>query len=272
MLNSCSFAGFQEIVLVSTLQANGSLNSLTNTISWNPANEQELSIVEPGEEGNLSLEVRLKDDFPIRRLSDKNFTLRVEGQIESPTVPEGISASKTVSLSSIETKIAGKATITTKVFFRDAISKVVNSGPYPPRVNVATQYTVHWSITNYSTDISDVVVSASLQSGTEFVKVVSTNGSVEPEYDAAAREITWRLSAIPSTKGVIGTPVTVVFQIANTPAVNQINQTIPLLGETRLKANDNFTGLTIQASVPPKMSNLPDDPTVQSVASKGVQP
>ena len=43
-------------------------------------------------------------------------------------------------------------------------------------------------------------------------------------------EITWTIPYIPATTGVISPPAQTVFQITNTPAVNQVGQTITLLG------------------------------------------
>ena len=63
---------------------------------------------------------------------------------------------QTVGLADLETKVAGLVKIESKAYFRDADSGIANSGPWPPKANQATQYTVHWRITNYATDISRV--------------------------------------------------------------------------------------------------------------------
>jgi hypothetical protein len=51
-----------------------------------------------------------------------------------------------------------------------------------------------------------------------------------------------------------------VFQVTNTPSVNEVGQTITLLGPTTLTATDEYTGSTITATTAEVTTRLPDDP------------
>jgi hypothetical protein len=260
-----------ELLDFQTARSNASLNSLTNTFSWGAANTPELLSLAPGQEGTVDLEIRLLGSFPIRRLSDKNYILKVQGQIQSPTVPQNTTAEKTLSVANLETKVAGQIVIDSRALFRDAVSGFLNSGPYPPKVNTATQYTIHWLITNYSTDVANVQVSAYLQSGSRFTGKFKSNLEGQPPvFDQNSGRVLWQVRSIPATKGIVGQPAEAIFQIETIPAVNQVDQELPLLSETKIQAVDSFTNLTLESSDSALTTSLPDDPTIQG--DRRVQP
>lgn len=248
-----------------TARTNAAFDSLRNMFAWNAATNPELAIVLAGQSGSVAIEIALKNEFPIRRLSDKNYVLKAQARVESPTVPEGTQVSKTVSVANIETKIMGKLVIRAAGYFRDAASGILNAGPYPPKVNRPTQYTIHWIVENHATDVANVRVSAFLQSGSRFTGRVKSTIAAEPKHNPASGEITWDIGNIPATKGVIGGSVEAIFQVENTPAVNQVGQNIVLLGETRIEGVDIFVNAPLVWSAPHITTDLPDDPTVQGI-------
>ena len=245
---------------LSTLRGGGSFNSITNVVTWNGANVPALLNIAPGQSGAVDVMLRTKGTFPIRLLSDKNYLLKVHGQIISPTVPPGTAASSTVSVADITNKVGGKIAFDAAGYFDDTNSTIVNSGPYPPKVNQPTQYTIHWRITSYSTDIANVAVSAYLQSGTTCTGQVENNiGSSTPTCDPATGLVRWTIPGISATTGVLGSPAEAIFQVENTPAINQVGQDVTLLGPTTMTASDTFTGTTLTANAGPINTSLPQD-------------
>ena len=244
----------------------GSFRSVDNTIIWNASNQPELALIQPNTAGRVDFEIRTQRDYPIRRLNDKNFTLQLQATLESPTVPAFVAAQKTVSTVKFESNVAGRAQIDTKVLFRDAVSGVVNAGPFPPRVNQATQYTVHWIIKNYSTDISNIEVRAFLGPNTRMTKVVKSSILSQPAYNESTQEVSWKIDKIIATKGAIGTPVEAIFQIEAIPS--EVGQYWTLIQDTNLTANDDFTGQKLSSKDVGVSTALPDDPTITS--SQGI--
>lgn len=248
-----------ELFDFTNLNTNGTFDSVKNVIFWTSANDQKLTSLAPGEKRVISFEIKTKNNYPIHRLSDKNFTLKVQAQIESPTVPPGIAAEKTISMASLENKVSGKIKLEAKAFFRDASSGVLNTGPYPPKVNQPTRYAIHWRLTNYSTDISDVVVSAYLRSNTRFISAIkSTTGSL-PSYDAKTGKISWLIDKVPATKGVIDEPLEAVFQVENIPAITDLGKYVVFLSESKAEANDLFTDSNLVSVSQSLDTRLPDD-------------
>ncbi len=260
-----------ELFDFSKAKSNGAFNSLTNTFSWSVANEPKLSSLAPGEQGSVLIDVPLLVSFPIRRFSDKNFSLKAQGEIESPTVPPGTAATKTISITTLENKVAGLIDLDAKAYFRDAASGILNSGPYPPKVNTPTQYTIHWVIKNYATDMSKIRVSSFLKSGARWTGNIKSNVSSEPQYNPASNEVRWEIDKVVAGRGVVNEPVEAVFQVEVTPAVNQVGQSIEFLGESVLQATDSFVNLPTEDSDQKLTTELPDDPTTGS-SDKRVQP
>jgi hypothetical protein len=80
-------------------------------------------------------------------------------------------------------------------------------------------------------------------------------------YDAATREVVWRIDRISATTGLLGTAPEVVFQVASVPAMDIKGKNAPLVGVANLSATDDFTGIIIHSSAPEVTTALPDDAT-----------
>lgn len=247
---------------VKTLPVNLGFNSITNTITWNAATNPELKIIPAGGFGSVGFDINIFEDFPIKRLGDKNFTVKVEGQIESPTVPYNLATQRTIGLARMESKIAGRLLIASKVYFRDAAGGILNQGNFPPKVNQPTQYTVHWQLTNYGTDMKNIEVKANLMPGVVWTEKVKSNIGVLPVYNERTQEIIWAINDLPATKGVISDPAEAIFQISAVPSILHAGKYQPLIGETTMKAFDAFVNAEVRHSALAVGSDLPDDLTI----------
>jgi len=268
-----STVAFQNIVITAklagamfdftSLSSNGAFSSVNNTITWNGAASSQLLSLAPGQSGSVNFFVRTKTAFPIRQLSDKNYSLSVNAKLQSPTVPGGTDASATISVANLSTKLAGAISLASKAYHREPSgSGITNTGPYPPKVNKATQYTVHWLVTNYATDADNVIISAYLQSGTTCTGKMALPASTTLTCDPSSGQVTWKVPVIPAATGIADRPLEAVFQLTNTPAVNQVGQSITLLGPVALNATDAFTSSTLSSSAQPVTTDLPDDASV----------
>jgi len=249
----------------SSLQTDGSFNSKTNTIAWSAANAPALASLAPGQSGSVIFTISTLATFPIKLVGEgyKNYSLNVTAQAVSPTVIPNAAGTNTTSVTALTSKVGGEITLAANGYYKEASSSIVNTGPYPPAVNQPTEYTIHWDIANYATDATSVTVSAYLQSGTTFIGAATSTGLAStslPTYNAGTGEVTWTTPFIPATTGVIGPPVTAIFQVRNTPAVNQVRQTVTLMGPTTLTATDVYTGAAVTVTAPAITTQLPNDP------------
>ena len=239
-----------------SLQTNGSFNSKTDTITWVAANAPALTSVAPGQSGSVTFSINTKNSFPIKLPSDKNYTLNVSGTVQSPTVLPNTSGANTISVVTAQNKVAGAIALTAKGYWQ--------SGPYPPKVDQPTMYTINWTITNYSTDAQNIAVSAYLQSGTSFIggiasSTTASSSAPAPVYDPGTGLITWTIPSIAAGTGIIDAPISTSFTVSNIPAVNQVGSDVTLLGATSLSATDAFAGDAFLATTNPITTALPDD-------------
>jgi hypothetical protein len=88
--------------------------------------------------------------------------------------------------------------------------------------------------------------------------------------DPSTGQLTWTIPAIAATTGITGAPLKLVFQVVNTPAVNEISQDVTLVGPATLTATDEFTSSTLQASASLVSTQLPNDTSVPSGENRAV--
>jgi hypothetical protein len=208
--------------------------------------------------------VKTKSSFGVASTTDKNFSLGIHLTVSSLTVPAGTIASSTSASVDITNKVGGVVALAAAGYRYETGKTIANTGPYPPKVDRPTTYTIHWRITDYSTDVNDVNVSAYLQSGTTCTgKIMSTTSTV-PVCDPATGAVTWTIPSVSAGTGVLGAPVEAVFQVENVPAANQVGQTVALLGKTSLTATDGFTGETLSASANSVNTDIPEDAAVRA--------
>lgn len=260
-----------ELFDLATIQTRANIDTLNRTLLWNASNVPEFRLLPPGASGSVTFDARLVSDFPIRRLNDKDYILRIEASMDSPTVPYYLEAEKTSGAAAKETKVSGLIAVDAQAFYRDAASGILNLGSMPPKVNQPTQYTVHWQITNYATDVRDVTVRAFLQSGVSWTGFVKSNVDTVPLYNERTQEVVWDIDRIVAAKGFVNEPVEAIFQIQAVPDATQVGQYQPLLSETRISATDEFTGLQLENFDTALTTSLPDDLTVGQGTGRVVQ-
>lgn len=251
-----------ELFDFGTIKTQGAINSVTQTLIWNASHIPELKLLDAGGSGEARFNVTLKNQFPIKRLNDKNYTLKAVATLDSPSVPYYLDAKKTAVSASLETKVAGQVFFDAKAFYRDSSSGIANAGKFPPKVNEPTEYTIHWIIKNYGTDLTNIQVKSSLASAVSWTGVVKSNTDTVPLYNDRTQEIVWDIGKIPATQGVISAPFEAVFQIKAVPNQTQIGKFMPLIKDSLLKAVDDFTGVELTGSDVGLTTALSDDLTI----------
>lgn len=237
-----------EMFDFSQLRTNASFDSRDNTLAWNAASNPELHLIEPAGSGAVEFEISVKPSYPIRRLSDKNFVLKVAADISSPTVPYYVATDKTTGFANWEIKIAGAVALDSKIYFRDPsalTSGILNKGSLPPKADNPINFIVHWMVRNYSTDVKNAVVRAYLGSGVKLVGEAKSNISSVPIYNERTQEVSWFIDRIAATKGVVNKPIEAVFQIELLPNINQIGSYPVLMGDSLINAIDEFVNLQL---------------------------
>jgi len=249
---------------LNTIKTDGIIDTSARTITWNMANVPGLAELPPGESKLLNFAINIQNAYPIRRLSDKDFTVIINARVSSPTIPRALNVLQTVNIASMTQKIAGKVAVSVKALYRDAASKIINEGIFPPVVDQPTEYSIHWEARSYSTHMSEIEISTELPLGVDFVRQVKVEAG-ELLFEPESRKVIWRIPKLLATTGVLSEPFIAIFQIKAIPSVEHIGGYMPILGGINITAMDDFTGDIFNAiSREPTTTELQSDNTVRA--------
>jgi len=249
----------------STLKVpNGVFSTRLQTLTWTGARVKELYILNPGEKGTLNFSVKLKKDWPMQSLAQKNIILEAKTTIESASVPEELGYQGLPRAQALDTiKLNSNCALNIESYFWDAPSQIVNTGKLPLKAGEPTDFTIHWKIINTYNAINNVTVQTTLPLWVEWTNQVAGNyGDYPPVYDANSRQIAWTVVTVPVGSGTVLKPYEAIFQVRVTPLSSQVNQGIDLTNETTLTATDTFTLKNISFTYPVINSNKLTDPAM----------
>jgi hypothetical protein len=237
-----SQAPFEDLFLVSKLESpafdfdtmrteSGQFNKGENFILWDWREIPKLKFLQDGEEGKVEFWITLKEEWDTAA-QGKDFSLK--NQITLSQVRENF-----------ETKINSRLEVSQKAYFQDEIFG--SSGAMPPRVGETTNYTIVWEVKNYYNDVKNITVKAILP------PQIKLTGRIFPEgapltYDSISREVVWTLGDIEAGAGIKSSAPSVAFQIAFTPAESQRGQAPLILGEAKIRGEDNWTGVRLEGT------------------------
>ncbi len=271
--------GFRDVIVTDTLQSaaldyeklelpRGAFDLDKKTLTWKASDYPELKFLEPGREGSIEFNIKVKNNIPMEKKEDKNFVISSVVKIDSPDVPTPIQMNKVISGNKMDIKLNSKLLLETRGFYYDPL--ISNSGPVPPAVNQETTYTLRWIAKNVSNDVSGVRVEAMLPTG-----VVMT-GKMEPTdaklvYNERTNALAWDIGNMEAGTGIISPSKEVAFQVKLKPSPNQAGTIADLLGVSTMYAKDMFTGRDLTAVSEAKDTTLREDVSIDSLGYKVVE-
>jgi hypothetical protein len=238
---------------------NGSYDSNKNVITWKASDVPELANINPKATGKVTFSIPVKSVIPIVNKLDKNFVISSVAKIDSRDIPTPVNSNKIIGSNKLELKLASKVLFDVKGYYND--QNIKNSGPIPLEVSKLTTFTIHWSLTNVSNDLTDARIVSALPSGIKWMgQVYPTNEKIN--YNERTNELSWDIGAVSAGTGVLEKPHEVAFQIGVTPSANQIGTGINLINKSIFTANDSFVNQGVTLEGEPKSSQLTEDAAV----------
>ena len=248
-----------------SVRSDGFFDSRIGTIYWNGSTISALNNFGANQSATVEFEARLKSSFS-GSLGARESFVKATAHLETPNVPADLDIDKLTADSELVTRISSSPTFIQKVILND--SAFGSSGPFPPKVNSKTAFTIRWNLVNPSSDLSSAKITATLMPGVVWEERARVSGSQpQPVYNAGQRTVTWDLGTLPAGVGVSFPQYEADFQISITPSVNQVGGTVPLLKNVSFEGTDTFTKERILRTIPDvSTSNVSD-----SSASGNVQ-
>mgnify|MGYP000737143192 CR=1 FL=1 len=234
------------------------MDQKTRTLRWTAATVSELKDLQPGEEVFVNGTVQLKEEIPD---TGRDFRVSIRIQAKSKTLPQDVGGNMSFGEDLAEAKVMGTYQFVQQALWRDAPSKITNSGPFPPKVGTPTQFTIHWKIWAVGAGLKNIKAKGTLLSGAKFTGKIKTVGAPNPSVNDKTGEVVWD---IPSILPANGKPAAeAIFQIEVIPSSNQVGSYIPLLSEVEISGEDSFTGEKYSERSGNLDSALPDDTSIK---------
>jgi hypothetical protein len=238
---------------------NGYYNSSLKTVFFKPANIPSLARISSGEQGQVSFEVGIKDNYIIKSYTDKNFNLNikafVQGNIVLDKKHQNIQASDQKSI-----KLNTKVDFISYIKFRDNETGIINCGSLPLKVNQETCFTVHWAIKNYYNDLKNVKITAKLSNGVSYTGRYI--GGSDVEYNGDKQEFILYLDSVKAGNGFIIKPEEFIFQIKTIPSSQEVELPKMLFDKVTIEGTDSFTNQNIQFELEGFNTNILNDASI----------
>jgi hypothetical protein len=233
----------------------GFYNSSIDTIIWDKNSQPGFSEINPGDSGSVSFSLSSLSLFSASNgmLSDPSINIDVsiagKQSLEGNAVEQlNNSESKTIRVIS-DLGLAAKGLYYSGDF--------TNTGPIPPKVEQETTYTIVWSLSNTSNNISKAKIVSTLPPWINFVGTISPS-SEDLTYNASTKEIVWNIGSIPKGTGITEGDREVSFQVSLIPSLSQIGTTPTIVNDVTLTGHDDFANVDVRvnkASLNTRLSN-----------------
>ncbi len=234
--------------------SDGYYDSLTNTIIWEAGRTSGLDSIAPGAEGRLGFTFNVSDVSGNALPTSPSVVVSVSGK--GNRIDKTGSPSDVVVGISRTAKVVSNLALSTRVLhYQGAIA---NTGPVPPRVDAVTTYTVVWTVTNTSNNITGARVTAALPPQVSWTSVIAP-AEAGITYDSSNGTITWVVGAVPRNALVGSGARQVAFQVSLRPSANQIGTAPQIIGESTIVGTDTFANVTIKNTSPALTTRISTD-------------
>jgi hypothetical protein len=223
----------------------GFYDSATDTVIWNKSYIPEFREINPGESGVVRFMF-----FPSSLFSNLGGvmagpTATVNISISGKQEVAGFESQELKNSDTIKIKIISDVGFANKVLYYTG--PLTNTGPIPPKVGKETTYTITWSLSNSSNNLSKIVVRSSLPAWSRFVGPISPPNE-DLSYNSSTKELTWNVGNLAKGVGITSASKEVSFRVSLSPSLSQIGQTPTLINDAVLTGHDDFANVDIRVN------------------------
>ncbi len=228
----------------------GFYQSTQNVIVWDKNTNQNFTDLRPGEKIQTSFDLQ---DFNVPQ-NTKNPEITFD-----------------VTLKGVRSLVGGgvdnvTSTVTKKLRFFTNLKLIprtfrsgvfTNTGPVPPRKEIASTYTVEWALSNTHNDVSGAQVKAVLPVYVDWMGAVSPN-TESVVYDPDTRTVSWNAGTVPALAGFSTSAKKVQFQVRLNPSASQVGISPALTGQILVSGTDAFVNKRVDVTADPSTTDTSD--------------
>jgi len=224
-----------------TFSDNNSGKKKGSTITWTGKEVPKLLSLRPGEEGEISWQIRVKDLSTINQADVAKYN--IESTAEA-TVTNKDGGTDTMSSKILTNSINSDLSLQAAARYYDENNLALGAGPIQPKAGSASSYNIKLTLANNLHNIGNIIVTATLPNNINWDnKEFHDTGNVA--YSAKTRKITWMVSKLSKT----AQGASANFNLSITPTENDIGRVLILLPEVQMIAKDLDTGADISKTV-----------------------
>ncbi len=203
-------------------------------------------------------------ELPIRAWPSggTNLLLTLSPTLEA-TVPEVTDQQYRTTMTSNNISIGTALSVQTSARYYTKEGDQLGRGPLPPRVGKETKYWALITVSNNTSNVSPLSISATLPAGVSWTGRSSVSHGKDVTYSANSRKIHWSLHALSAhDTAQIG------FELAITPTSGQLGTTPLLLSNIQVQGTDTFIDELLTLPAPALDSSLLGDSLAEAKGTK----
>jgi hypothetical protein len=234
----------------------GFYDSASDTIVWDKNSISELREIDPSQTDTVKFSFSSLSLFSSSQGVMSNPSIVVDVSISGKQDISGFESQELKNSDSSTIKIISDVGFANKALYYSG--PFVNTGPIPPKVEKETTYTIVWSLSNSSNNITKGIVRSSLPTWVKFVGPVSPPGE-DLVYNSSTKEIVWNVGNINRGVGVTSQNREVAFRISFLPSLKQVGTMPTIINDAFLTGHDDFANVDIRVNKPALSTNLLSD-------------
>ncbi|MEK7653129.1 MAG: hypothetical protein AAB358_01445 [Patescibacteria group bacterium] len=225
-----------------SLAAGKGIKSTTGVVSWTGKEEPKLLKLKPGQEGEISWQIRVKDAASVGRDASK---FSVESDAEATAKQTGAESGEiSTKTKTITNSISSDLNLQVQARYYDEDNIPLGLGPITPKVGQTSTYNIKAALLNNLHDIRDLKVTISLPKNVSWAGKENHNTG-DLVFDARTNKVTWSISRLAKTaKGAEAD-----FNVSIKPTAADEGKILILVSDSSLAAKDAETGADISKAL-----------------------
>jgi len=218
----------------------GFYDSKENTIIWDKNSKDEFFKIEPLSQGVTNFYINPGSMFSASGNLLVDPSINIEVSISGKQTIIGDELKKIYVAENKVIKIKSDLSLLTK----SSHSIENNSGPFPPKAEKDTVYTITWRIANTNNNVSKAKVTAFLSPRVNFKNIILPKDA-DLIFDNITKELVWNVGNIPKETGLNKPFKEVSFQVSYNPSLSEVGKIITLIEQATLTGRDDFANVDL---------------------------
>jgi len=236
--------------------------SIDQTLTWTPQTKEEFRVIEANATGLIPF--NFSTNIPSTDSSVVDPTMQIEFEVRARRVSDEAEVQQTLTAQAQRT-ILYNTNIELDTYALYTIGPFTNTGPYPPKVDQRTTFTIIANVTNTTNNMDNVQLTAEVPIYVKWLNTISPS-SEAVSYDPVTRRVTWNLGEVPHGTGFQTEARELAFQVELLPSISQEGKSPKLISDFVLEGVDQYTGDVLQREVRFVDTDLDRDPYLTDVS------